>query len=171
MKSNFEVYVYSKKGINFISNGLKKFNFDEHSFNLFRFPELPDCQLIMFEDIKGISPPQFGLFGGNMITIEDILKNPKEIPKLYLHLHKSNEENLKAIETYILLRDSIRWFSDKLDSIFSFNKLDVIFISQYQNVANSYPGGLIVIDTNFIQKHTDFLDANYLNLLLVSQMY
>ena len=69
-----------------------------------------------------------------------------------------------------LVSKTVDWFSKTFKTKFPYEKLDLVFVSDYINVATSHPG-VISIKNNFIDEETtDILDWSYFKVLVVNGM-
>jgi hypothetical protein len=121
-----------------------------------------------FKRIKNISPFQFFLIGGNFINFPDNFQNTTK-PELSIHLYKEYETKLNPIDIFMTIRQAIKYFEGKFHSEFPFDKIDVIFVKDYQEVVNS-SSGVIIIDQKFLEETVDKIDINYLHFMIVTQM-
>lgn len=159
LKSDFILNILADKDFVFISNSDKKTeNMYEGNNKL---------KITKFERIENICTYQLCLFGSSFVKMKDDFRNN---PDINIYLTNTYEKEINPINIYMLIRDAINWFSGKFDSIFPLNKIDIVFLPNFEKIADSYPGAVIIIDERYLDPINDKIDQNYFNLLIVNQM-
>lgn len=172
LKSDFQIQLYTTKDLTVIGNSAVDSTrieeipiFNHNRFDLSRV-KLRNRKLITFKEIKQIPPYQLMICGGNLIELND----QNDLTSVNIYIKKKLEDSVDKNFINFLIYKSLSWFSGKFDSIYPYNRIDVVFLPNYSQVASSAPGGVIILDEQFLNPTTDYIDINYSAILLVSQV-
>jgi len=126
-------------------------------------------KLTIFKEINSISPYQLNICGSNLKSVRDEFASEEDI-KIQIFHTKKIEKEIDPLNLFMLIRDGIKWFSNLFGLHFPYNKIDIVYLREYKNVANSFPGATIIIDERYFYKCCDNIDKNYFNIILINQM-
>jgi hypothetical protein len=182
-KSKINLKVISDEKMDFISNSyllkdIKISSYNEFSLNYFfkidsdkmKFVNLDDNREYHFYEFKGIEK-----IATHQLLICG-LKNYKEVShekynvmpiriKIQENKNIDNPELLNKI-----ISEFMSWFQEKFETSYPFERLNIYFLQGVKNVSMSFPGGVIIIDENFLESSLDTIDTNYLYLILTTHL-
>jgi hypothetical protein len=131
------------------------------AFENYKETEFHSCDLNSIENlcIAGLR----GMIDGNRnISLSQELK--VEIVKNI----QTEASKIKRIQDIII--STAYWFSKNFGENLLKNKITLLFLPKYQNVATSHSGGLLIFNENYLESSCDIIDWNYFEFILINGM-